>query len=289
MTGKRLAALVGLRDRARRVLQSQNEGWPEANRSDARRELNRAYDRFVSRLRPDQQDHLRRNRRRQRHPPHAQPRQVPRRPGRHAGHVAGGLRRGDRQGGQGRHHDQGRGRQDPARHARRTAPRKGCWSRSTSAARSICRSSPRSTASPKQQIIAELGDLIFPDPESKTWQTADAYLSGNVRAKLAAAEAAGPAYARNAEALRAVQPEDVLPGDIDANLGAPWIPESDIQAFAADLFQRRAVRRPGRPPEERRRLEPRGRLRRQGVGRRHRPNTARRGPTAPGCSSWPST
>ena len=30
LTGKRLAALVGLRDRARRVLQSQNEGWPEA-------------------------------------------------------------------------------------------------------------------------------------------------------------------------------------------------------------------------------------------------------------------
>ena len=30
MTGKRLAALVGLRDRAGRVLQSQNEGWPDA-------------------------------------------------------------------------------------------------------------------------------------------------------------------------------------------------------------------------------------------------------------------
>ena len=50
MTGKRLAALVGLRDLARRVLQSQNEGWPEANRNDARRELNRAYDLFVSQL-----------------------------------------------------------------------------------------------------------------------------------------------------------------------------------------------------------------------------------------------
>ena len=37
LTGKRLAALVGLRDRARRVLQSQNEGWPEANRDEARR------------------------------------------------------------------------------------------------------------------------------------------------------------------------------------------------------------------------------------------------------------
>ena len=48
LTGKRLAALVGLRDHARRVLQSQNEGWPEANRDDARRELNRAYDRFVT-------------------------------------------------------------------------------------------------------------------------------------------------------------------------------------------------------------------------------------------------
>ena len=47
LTGKRLAALIELRDRARRVLQSQNEGWPEANRDEARRELNRAYDRFV--------------------------------------------------------------------------------------------------------------------------------------------------------------------------------------------------------------------------------------------------
>ena len=87
-----------------------------------------------------------------------------------------------------------------------------------------------------RQVIAELGDLIYQDPESGAWQTADAYLSGNVRAKLAAAEQAGAAYARNAEALRAVQPEDVLPGDIDANLGAPWIPEADIQAFAAELF-----------------------------------------------------
>ncbi len=47
LTGKRLSALVGLRDRARRVLQSQNEGWPEANRDEARQELNRAYDLFV--------------------------------------------------------------------------------------------------------------------------------------------------------------------------------------------------------------------------------------------------
>ena len=36
MTAKRLAALVGLRDIARRVLQSQNEGWPESHRNEAR-------------------------------------------------------------------------------------------------------------------------------------------------------------------------------------------------------------------------------------------------------------
>src|SRR5207249_6696595 len=45
-TGKRLAALIRLRDHARRVLQSQNEGWPETDRNEARRELNWAYDRF---------------------------------------------------------------------------------------------------------------------------------------------------------------------------------------------------------------------------------------------------
>jgi N12 class adenine-specific DNA methylase len=52
LTGKRLAALIGLRDRARRVLQSQNEGWPEEHRQDARRELNWAYDRFVAAYSP---------------------------------------------------------------------------------------------------------------------------------------------------------------------------------------------------------------------------------------------
>ena len=34
LTGRRMAALLGLRDLARRVLQSQNEGWPDAARSD---------------------------------------------------------------------------------------------------------------------------------------------------------------------------------------------------------------------------------------------------------------
>src|SRR5262249_26225034 len=47
MTAKRLASLIRIRDAARLVLQSQNDGWPDRNRDEARRELNRHYDVFV--------------------------------------------------------------------------------------------------------------------------------------------------------------------------------------------------------------------------------------------------
>ena len=52
LMGKRLAALITLRDHARRVLASQNEGWSEAHRQQARTLLNRAYDRFVASFGP---------------------------------------------------------------------------------------------------------------------------------------------------------------------------------------------------------------------------------------------
>src|SRR5206468_274919 len=71
-------------------------------------------------------------------------------------------------------------------------------------------------------LQAELQGQVFYNPEGE-WETADAYLSGNVRDKLKAAKAAAalnPVFARNAEALQAVQPEDILPGDIHARLGA---------------------------------------------------------------------
>ena len=64
-----------------------------------------------------------------------------------------------------------------------------------------------------------------------------------------------------------MQPEDVLPGDIDANLGAPWIPESDIRDFTAHLFGVPGGRDQRRSPEEGRRLEPRCRLLGRAVGR----------------------
>ena len=235
LVGKRIAALVGLRDRARRVLQSQNEGWPEANRSDARSDLNRAYDQFAAIYCPINKTTfgetsdgsvIRRmpNIVKFREDPDAM--------------LVMSLEDYDEVTGKAAKAaimlKDVVGKTPPVTHVR-------------SAEEGLLVSlNQRGTVDlpfigtlygkPKAQIVAELGDLIFPDPQSRTWQTADDYLSGNVRAKLAAAESAGPQFARNAEALRNVQPEDVLPGDIDANLGAPWIPEHDVQAFAADLF-----------------------------------------------------
>src|SRR5260221_7961943 len=87
-------------------------------------------------------------------------------------------------------------------------------------------------------IQAELGSQVYQNPEND-WETADEYLSGDVRAKLKTAQAAAainPIYARNVEALTSVQPADILPGDINARLGAPWIPRSDIADFIADTL-----------------------------------------------------
>ncbi|TCA32863.1 lactate dehydrogenase [Rhizobium leguminosarum bv. viciae] len=86
-------------------------------------------------------------------------------------------------------------------------------------------------------VIADLGDEVFRDPADGSWQTADAYLSGSVRTKLTAAQAAGeldPAYERNVRALRQVQPADLRPSDITARLGTPWIPAADVVAFVKE-------------------------------------------------------
>ena len=88
-------------------------------------------------------------------------------------------------------------------------------------------------------VIADLGDAIFRDPETGAWQTDDAYLSGQVRDKLKAAEAAAalnPAFERNVRALVAVQPADLGPSDITARLGAPWIPPADVVAFVKETM-----------------------------------------------------
>jgi N12 class adenine-specific DNA methylase/adenine-specific DNA methylase len=91
----------------------------------------------------------------------------------------------------------------------------------------------------RETVIAELGSAIYRNPADGSWQTADAYLSGPVRDKLVAAQAAAeldPAYSRNVEALTAVQPADLGPSDITARLGSPWIPAEDVVDFVRETF-----------------------------------------------------
>lgn len=236
MTGKRFAALIDIRDRARRVLQSQNDGWPQAEREAARRDLNWAYDRFHLTYGPINKttfsetadgNAIRRlpNLVKFREDPDAM--------------LVMSLEDYDEESGKATKaaimkHDVV-GRKPPITSV--TSAEEGLLVSLNQRGAVDLPFISQLYGKERKVVIAELGDLIFPDPESKTWQTADAYLSGNVRHKLAFAETAGPLYARNVNALRAVQPEDVLPGDIDAGLGAPWIPEADIQAFAAQLFK----------------------------------------------------
>ncbi len=78
---------------------------------------------------------------------------------------------------------------------------------------------------------------VFRDPDGGDWQTREAYLSGNVRARLRVAQTAArinPAFQANVEALAKVQPVDLKPGEIYAPLGASWIPPEEVQAFAAE-------------------------------------------------------
>jgi N12 class adenine-specific DNA methylase len=83
------------------------------------------------------------------------------------------------------------------------------------------------------------GHQLFLDPATMATVTAEEYLSGEVREKLRAAIAAAevdPEYTPNVKALEAVQPVDVAPGDIAAQLGSSWIDTDTVRAFAAHLL-----------------------------------------------------
>ena len=94
------------------------------------------------------------------------------------------------------------------------------------------------------EFLPELKGAIFLNPQTNLWETEDDYLSGNVRAKLLAAEAAAlvdEQFAGNVTALKAVQPADLSATEIDARLGSTWIPAEDIQLFAAQVLNEEGI------------------------------------------------
>lgn len=96
-----------------------------------------------------------------------------------------------------------------------------------------------------EAIMEGLRGVIFKDPLSSDqpeagWQTADEYLSGNVREKLRIAQTAvksDSAFTVNVEALTKAQPKDLDASEIDVRLGATWIEAEDIQRFMQETFE----------------------------------------------------
>ena len=102
------------------------------------------------------------------------------------------------------------------------------------------------------QIVDDLKGIIFKDPESgpfdiegegtnwhSGWQTADEYLSGNVREKLTAARAAvlqNPEFSINVERLEQVQPKDLSAAEISVRIGSSWIGPEYYKQFLFELL-----------------------------------------------------
>lgn len=92
----------------------------------------------------------------------------------------------------------------------------------------------------RDTLIRELTGVIFKNPISEEWETADAYLSGNVRNKLEAAETFAknePMYAVNVEALKRVQPRELDASEIEVRIGATWIEPRFIEDFMREVFE----------------------------------------------------
>lgn len=89
-------------------------------------------------------------------------------------------------------------------------------------------------------IIEDLKGIIFKDPLSDAdnnligWQTADEYLSGNVREKLAIAKLSvsdNPQYQVNLDMLTKIQPKDLSAAEIDVRIGATWVDPEYYKQF----------------------------------------------------------
>ena len=89
-------------------------------------------------------------------------------------------------------------------------------------------------------VKEELTGIIFQNPLMDKWETADEYLSGNVRDKLETAKVyaeSHPEYAVNVQALTQVQPKELDASEIEARIGATWIDPKYIEDFMRETFE----------------------------------------------------
>ncbi len=93
---------------------------------------------------------------------------------------------------------------------------------------------------PVNDVTKELAGVIFKNPVTEKWETADEYLSGNVRDKLALAKnfaKTDEEYAINVKALEGVQPKELDASEIEVRIGATWIDPKYVEDFMSETFQ----------------------------------------------------
>lgn len=89
-------------------------------------------------------------------------------------------------------------------------------------------------------LIEDLGGVIYKNPLTDEWETADEYLSGNIREKLKIASTYAenhPEYVVNVQALKQVQPKELDASEIEVRIGATWIDAGYIEDFMSDTFE----------------------------------------------------
>lgn len=96
------------------------------------------------------------------------------------------------------------------------------------------------TGKAQEEIIQELKGVIFQNPFTEKWETADEYLSGNVREKLNSARIFAEhdsKYAINVSALEQIQPKELEASEIEVRIGATWIDTRYIEDFMCEVFE----------------------------------------------------
>ena len=102
------------------------------------------------------------------------------------------------------------------------------------------------TGKEENELFNDLKGVIFLNPlyegnneNLSKYFTADEYLSGNVREKLAIAQNSAKVDSRfniNVEALEKVQPEDLTASEISVRLGSTWLPVDIVQQFIYEFL-----------------------------------------------------
>ena len=96
------------------------------------------------------------------------------------------------------------------------------------------------TGKSEEDVAKELAGIIFQNPVTEKWETADEYLSGNVREKLATTRIFAenrPEFAINVTALEGVQPKELDASEIEVRIGATWIEPKYIEDFMRETFE----------------------------------------------------